>query len=325
MRIHKKENTALTETTNRDNAFDNFRKDIMHVVEMYNEDMLEDDEDVFGGTEDSYAVEMLFQHLFDVLHEAIKDKYLSKDAAINTASNLTNYLADFIIKEVPYEIEKAIKTVYDKYVKVTNTNESETSLVKRFKELPYGDFKANNAIGILNDGTVFWVDSENDVYSIPCSYTELKDAMYNKEQDEWLEFSQSFDRIEDPLATRILVAIGRYSEDVLEDSETFTFSQEVLDKVNAEIEKNKPELINEIKKEFRDFKAILKDYDFTNEEINALPETKAYKDAIKDPENVWCTCSEKTESKFKPDGAVYLGVYKHGFICTKCKKYAQIG
>lgn len=94
-------------------------------------------------------------------------------------------------------------------------------LVTKFTELPYGDFKANNAIGVLNDGTVFWVDSENEVYSVPCSYDELKRAMYDKEQDDWMEFSQSFTRIEDPLETKIMVAIGRYSEDVLDYHETF--------------------------------------------------------------------------------------------------------
>lgn len=94
-------------------------------------------------------------------------------------------------------------------------------LVTKFTELPYGDFKANNAIGVLNDGTVFWVDSENEAYSVPCSYDELKRAMYDKEQDDWMEFSQSFTRIEDPLETKIMVAIGRYSEDVLDYHETF--------------------------------------------------------------------------------------------------------
>lgn len=94
-------------------------------------------------------------------------------------------------------------------------------LVTKFTELPYGDFKANNAIGVLNDGTVFWVDSENEAYSVPCSYDELKRAMYDKEQDDWIEFSQSFTRIDDPLETKIMVAIGRYSEDVLDYHETF--------------------------------------------------------------------------------------------------------
>lgn len=94
-------------------------------------------------------------------------------------------------------------------------------LVTKFTELPYGDFKANNAIGVLNDGTVFWVDSENEAYSVPCSYDELKRAMYDKEQDDWMEFSQSFTRIEDPLETKIMVAIGCYSEDVLDYHETF--------------------------------------------------------------------------------------------------------
>lgn len=94
-------------------------------------------------------------------------------------------------------------------------------LVTKFTELPYGDFKANNAIGVLNDGTVFWVDSENEAYSVPCSYDELKRAMYDKEQDDWIEFSQSFTRIDDPLETKIMVAIGRYSEDALDYHETF--------------------------------------------------------------------------------------------------------
>lgn len=118
-------------------------------------------------------------------------------------------------------VSVGLNDIWSKYDEGLSEASSVDGLVTKFKELPYGDFKASNAIGILNDGTVFWADGENEVYSVPCSYAELKDAMYNKEQDDWMEFSQSFNRIEDPLATKILVAIGRNSEDVLDYQETF--------------------------------------------------------------------------------------------------------
>ena len=51
----------------------------------------------------------------------------------------------------------------------------------------------------------------------------------------------------------------------------------------------------------------------------------AYKDAIEDPENIWCECPEDHDTEFKPDNESYLGVTKHGYICKNCKKYVQIG
>lgn len=118
-------------------------------------------------------------------------------------------------------ISVGLNDIWSKYDEDLTEASSVDGLVTKFVELPYSDFKANNAIGVLNDGTVFWVDSENEAYSVPCSYDELKRAMYGKEQDDWMEFSQSFTRIEDPLETKIMVAIGRYSEDVLGYHETF--------------------------------------------------------------------------------------------------------
>ncbi len=104
-----------------------------------------------------------------------------------------------------------------------------------------------------------------------------------------------------------------------------SFDPEVVSKVRAEYEKEKPKIKKEIEKEFREFVKDLLRAGFTKEELLKLKETKAYNDALNDPENIWCECNEDTNSEFKPDGEQYLGVTKHGYICKKCKKYTQIG
>lgn len=50
-----------------------FKNNIWNAFEQYEEDMLDDDDDVFGGTEDSYANEMLGQHLGDYLYDILTE------------------------------------------------------------------------------------------------------------------------------------------------------------------------------------------------------------------------------------------------------------
>ena len=113
--------------------------------------------------------------------------------------------------------------------------------------------------------------------------------------------------------------------DNLKEMETFTFDPKIVAKDQAEYDKDKPKIRKEIENEYRELVRDLLKYGLSKEEIMKLPETKAYNDAIKDPEDIWCECSEDTESNFKPDGEVYLGVSKHAYICKRCKKYTQIG
>lgn len=94
-------------------------------------------------------------------------------------------------------------------------------------------------------------------------------------------------------------------------------------KVNAEWEEEKPAVAEEIKKEYEAFRNRLKKR-YTDEEIDNMPEIKAYKDAIADPDDIWCECNSG-DDLYKEDGDVYLGVDKHGYICSNCKKYTQIG
>ena len=95
-------------------SYESFKGQILNDVEMYEENMMYDDEDVFGGTEDSYANEMIEQNLFDTIYYNIKHNYMSDDAAGNTATQVMWYLLD-AIKDGTID-EKIIKEVYDKYV-----------------------------------------------------------------------------------------------------------------------------------------------------------------------------------------------------------------
>jgi len=119
--------------------------------------------------------------------------------------------------------------------------------------------------------------------------------------------------------------INNLNESSLDNAKTFTFSPEIVAKVQAEYNKNKPEIVKELRDEFRMLVRELLKVGFTKEELLKLPVTTAYEDAMKDPENIWCNCGKDNGSKYKPDGESYLGVSKHGYICNKCRKYTQIG
>ena len=95
-------------------------------------------------------------------------------------------------------------------------------------------------------------------------------------------------------------------------------------KVKAEYEEEKPEISKDIEEEFKQFKKDLLQSGFTEESIKTMPEVKAYEDAIADPDDIWCECGSG-EDLYKEDGDVYLGVDKHGYICSNCMKYTQIG
>jgi hypothetical protein len=115
---------TLKEDTAEIVSYTSFRNQILNDIEMYEENLLWDDEDVFGGTEDSYANEMVEQHLFDTIYYNIKNNYDSQDAAMNTAQDVMFYLLDFVKKgEVNLQNDQIIKEIYDKYV-VNNMNES---------------------------------------------------------------------------------------------------------------------------------------------------------------------------------------------------------
>ena len=129
-----------------------------------------------------------------------------------------------------------------------------------------------------------------------------------------------------PLVGKVIEELyASYGDQDLNEMEAITIPKEIVDKVNAEYEKEKPAIKKEIKKEFDRLVKNFKANGIDEEKMKELPIYKAYQDAMEDPDNIWCECEEDTTENYKPDGATYLGVDKHGYICSNCKKYKQIG
>ena len=104
------------------------------------------------------------------------------------------------------------KELYKEFVSNENT------LVKNYEDLPYGDFKANNTIGTLNDGRSFAIFDDNDVYIVNSSYEELKKAIYS-DVDSFSEFmDKNSKRADDKLETQILIDTKRLSPEALDES-----------------------------------------------------------------------------------------------------------
>ena len=171
---------------------------------------------------------------------------------------------------------------------------------------------------------------------------ELDNLYALRDLDEWIEslYAEGLtaDEIKNKFAIDDIALHYGMSEDELDakvdsfnEAEIHTIDNDpswaaAVSKVNAEHSKNKSKISNNIAKEYAKFTEQLTHSGlFKPEDVWKLPEGKAYRDAIKDPDDIWCECTEDTNSKFKPDGASYLGVSKHGYICNKCKKYTQIG
>lgn len=66
------------------------KNELNNVKEMYEEDLENEENDLFGGTEDSYANEMLGQHLFDVFSQENVEKIMALNNNIYIALDI-NY------------------------------------------------------------------------------------------------------------------------------------------------------------------------------------------------------------------------------------------
>ena len=104
------------------------------------------------------------------------------------------------------------KELYKEFVSNENT------VVKNYEDLPYGDFKANNTIGTLNDGRSFAIFDDNNVYIVNSSYEELKKAIYS-DVDSFSEFmDKNSERADDKLEAQILIDTKRLSPEALDES-----------------------------------------------------------------------------------------------------------
>lgn len=166
-------------------SYESFRNQILNDLEMYYEDLANEDGDVFAGTQDSYANEMVEQHLFDTLLYNIKHNYMSKDAAMQTANNLVYYILDFVDhgEKITLQNDKVIKEVYDKYV----LNKTEDSMNESVEPKWFKDKKLYNKFKSfvdkqLKDGAID--DPEYIKTLSPEEYESLLVDTWMKDQDE---------------------------------------------------------------------------------------------------------------------------------------------
>lgn len=138
------------------------------------------------------------------------------DALRTNFKGITN--KDYIKKSLRFHYnngfisEDEYNELYKEFVSNKNT------VVKNYEDLPYGDFKANNTIGTLNNGRSFAIFDDNDVYIVNSSYEELKKAIYS-DVDSFSEFmDKNSERADDKLETQILIDTKRLSPEALDES-----------------------------------------------------------------------------------------------------------
>lgn len=84
------------------------KRELDNVLEMYEENMENDDQDIFSGTEDSYANEMLGQDLFDVLSRNNVEQIMALNNNMYTLLNIDfrNKGYDEIVEQITDKLYK---------------------------------------------------------------------------------------------------------------------------------------------------------------------------------------------------------------------------
>lgn len=91
------------------------KQELDNVVEMYEENLGNDDEDIFSGTEDSYANEMLEQDIYDVLSKNNVEKIMQLNNNMYTLLNI-----DFRNKSYDEIFEQITDKLYEKFLNNIN-------------------------------------------------------------------------------------------------------------------------------------------------------------------------------------------------------------
>ena len=148
----------LKESNTEVPSYESFRNQLLNDFEMYYEDLMSDEDDIYKGTEDSYASEMIAQHLFDTIYYNIKGNYMSDDAAMQTANNVVNYIIDHLKhgEVISLQNDGVIREVYDKYIsnKEESMNEAES-----IRDIADKSIKGNK----LYDITQYYEDRLEDI------------------------------------------------------------------------------------------------------------------------------------------------------------------
>ena len=166
-------------------------KVLLNIQEMYQEDLLNNDEDIFANTEDSYAVEMLYNHLADIITTPEYREYRNKNYTVKNPdgidmkvdTNLTNILgaiirddklSEYKLQETKVESKDIIQ--YNIYVLLgedgeyisskVDTVETEEQAIDRVSELKAETGNGAYYTKVVNGKELDEAKSSNNEYEI---------------------------------------------------------------------------------------------------------------------------------------------------------------
>ena len=141
------------------------KRELDNVLEMYEENMENDDQDIFSGTEDSYAKEMLSQDLFDVLSRKNVEQIMSLNNNMYTLLNIDfrNKSYDEIVEQITDKLYEKVKEAYDK----AKIDEKKYAL-KDFVETIFNDLNWQSVEALITDS----IDALDNEYFLDEEETE---------------------------------------------------------------------------------------------------------------------------------------------------------
>ena len=163
-----------------------YRKILSEVVEEYQEALEDDDEDIFGGTEDSYANEMLEDRLADLYYDNDFKMYVSEHWDTTTQEDAIKSYT-FVLDKLADAIRNNTLSKYKKVGKKTESNTEEywdgTEIARdgfmSLMKFNFGtDSKGNNYIVTVdaNDVKRFRADNDKEAVEI---YNQFKEEYNN--------------------------------------------------------------------------------------------------------------------------------------------------
>lgn len=173
---------------------DDLYKVLLNIQEMYQEDLLNGDEDLFANTEDSYAVEMLYNNLADIITTPIYRKYRNENYKVANPDKIDMKVDNYIINALGTIIREDKLEEY----RLKNTI-TENNISYYIDEYYPSKTQAEQAERKFKDqGKSAYIKQIDNEYAVYVSYEPLKTETFNiknagKDKSDFKQMLKTFD------------------------------------------------------------------------------------------------------------------------------------
>lgn len=173
---------------------DDLYKVLLNIQEMYQEDLLNSDEDIFANTEDSYAVEMLYNNLADIITTPIYRKYRNENYKVANPDKIDMKVDNYIINALGTIIREDKLEEY----RLKNTI-TENNISYYIDEYYPSKTQAEQAERKFKDqGKSAYIKQIDNEYAVYVSYEPLKTETFNiknagKDKSDFKQMLKTFD------------------------------------------------------------------------------------------------------------------------------------